>query len=369
MVVVEGNRRLCAIKLLLDRTLIPATHRNSFPAPTAEVSQSLRTLSVDLLPDRVAAEPVITRRHTTFGVKQWGVLQKIRRTQRYWEKFKSLDLVSDTLGFSKADVARDIREFALVDLGLTLPRWTKAEKARLNDIHLSANPYIRFISRQDVRDALGVAFNADFKLELTKNRERTKRAVEHIVRQFLLPLADGGPPPKNTRANEMEELAEINRIFESSENDVGAKDQDQADEKSGEDQDAGQDNAESSGGKDRDAVRDPFFKTLRVTISDPAVHVVASEIKKVTPNRPLTACLLLRGLVETVFAFRLDEKGLLPPNVKNGRGPAINSLVNSVIANYNELGLSWGVHAAVVPNSTEVKRIANHLRVVLQKLP
>src|SRR5712691_6564688 len=82
-VVLEGNRRICACKLLLSSQLIPTEFRKTFPTiSTASEIALIEKVKADVAPDRKAAEPILTLRHTESGVRKWKPVARMRRVRR-----------------------------------------------------------------------------------------------------------------------------------------------------------------------------------------------------------------------------------------------------------------------------------------------
>ena len=70
-VALEGNRRICACKLLLSPQLVPQQYRKTFPKlTTATGIERIEKVDTDVAPDRRAAEPVLTLRHSEWGNPQ-----------------------------------------------------------------------------------------------------------------------------------------------------------------------------------------------------------------------------------------------------------------------------------------------------------
>jgi len=68
-IVLEGNRRVCACQLLLDPTLIPLELKKRFPKADSELLiLNINQIKSDVAPNRDAAEPILTKRHTLPGI-------------------------------------------------------------------------------------------------------------------------------------------------------------------------------------------------------------------------------------------------------------------------------------------------------------
>lgn len=120
-VVVEGNRRLLALRLLLDDEL----RRNLDAEPIWSVlatsmddarRASLESVPTHVVPDRQAAAPVIGFRHIV-GIRRWGAYEKVAFVRQLLlqhptgEGFKR---VSDLTGEAETRVRRYLRDFIVL---------------------------------------------------------------------------------------------------------------------------------------------------------------------------------------------------------------------------------------------------------------
>ena len=79
IVVVEGNRRLCAVKLLISPTLAPEDHRSRFKKLSHKVNiAQIRKLPILIAPSRDAAAPLIQSRHTRTEIEKWEPVMQAR---------------------------------------------------------------------------------------------------------------------------------------------------------------------------------------------------------------------------------------------------------------------------------------------------
>lgn len=116
-IVVEGNRRTCASKLLLDRSLIPDSYnKENFPALVTgnaedeKVRQNLSAkITVILYKTREDAQRFLSDRHIS-GVKQWSALEKNSYYANLFKQYKTIDEIkkhtSDNLGVIKNSIRK-----------------------------------------------------------------------------------------------------------------------------------------------------------------------------------------------------------------------------------------------------------------------
>lgn len=113
-VVVEGNRRTCALQLLLSRDLIPASFSHRIPQTSEKVIGACSQIEVDVLPDRDAALALMSRRHIE-GVKQWKPLAKKQffaasYNDGHGKTIHDLSVITD---ISENTIRSDIRDYKL----------------------------------------------------------------------------------------------------------------------------------------------------------------------------------------------------------------------------------------------------------------
>jgi hypothetical protein len=134
-VVTEGNRRVCACQLLLNRKLVPMAWASTFPEiPKSEfgaIKDSISRIQADIAPDRDAAEITITKRHTEPGVKRWTPMAKQRRIIRLLNSGYSVDRIIADTGATRSAINKALQDHELLQYARNLKRWTQDELKEL----------------------------------------------------------------------------------------------------------------------------------------------------------------------------------------------------------------------------------------------
>lgn len=186
-VVLEGNRRMCAVQLLLDPSLVPAGMHQFPRANSQELMVALSTVDADLAPSRMAADPVLTKRHTERSARPWTTVARHRRSWRLVDDGMSVANVAERLGTTVSAVRRAVREYRLLDQVKRLPIWTTEERDCLDDEKLKVTSYLRFFQLEDAKSKLGASFNTDERLVTDLPRDLLEAVLETIARTLLLP--------------------------------------------------------------------------------------------------------------------------------------------------------------------------------------
>lgn len=109
-VVLEGNRRTCACKLLLDRKLIPEQYRNNFPFITEHAKANIEKVMVTIYPDRESVQAYLSDRHIA-GVRRWSALEKNNYYMNLFLQYGNVESVKKHTSDSVSVVTKSIKKY------------------------------------------------------------------------------------------------------------------------------------------------------------------------------------------------------------------------------------------------------------------
>jgi ParB-like nuclease domain len=95
--VVEGNRRLATLKLLLDRSLRRRVQVTGWPVLSSKQTESLRIIPCVVYGERKSVIPFLGYRHIT-GAKKWAPFQKARFVAQLLDSGTSLEHIQEVIG-------------------------------------------------------------------------------------------------------------------------------------------------------------------------------------------------------------------------------------------------------------------------------
>jgi hypothetical protein len=321
-IVLEGNRRLCACKLLLSPELIPAEYRKGFPVlSTPDEIERIQKIEVDVSPDRKTAEPILTLRHTEIGIRRWKPVARMRRVMRLLDEGFTVDQVAAEYSESSGKIRKTVREFRLLQLAGQLKGLTKDELAKLDDPDLKTNPFTRFFDLSGVKEYLGMSFTPQGTAQIQPPRKTFDARLRLIVKAFLAgadfdtrtdPGTILGPDFNKFRA----------RL-------KGEKGNPRAGKKSTTSEPPPPPPSEPPS---RPGNRpDRFFESLACRIDSNQIASVVFEIKKINPDLyPISGTYLLRTLIELCLRRIIQTAGLTLPG---GRDPTLTDHVRFVLQN------------------------------------
>ena len=155
-VVLEGNRRLCAIKLLLNPNLIPDIYKSEFPVVDSRTRKNIQSISIDLVDSRKEAQASLAAKHID-GIKKWSTFSKQKFFVKSFNLGESLDIISKHSQTPVSKVKNAIIEYNLFQYALNLPEWTPEQlKGPLNPLELKPSAFLRaFSSRSKIYHVTG----------------------------------------------------------------------------------------------------------------------------------------------------------------------------------------------------------------------
>lgn len=109
-VVLEGNRRTCACKLLLDRKLIPEQYRSNFPFITEHAKANIEKVMVTIYPDRESVQAYLSDRHIA-GVRRWSALEKNNYYMNLFLQYGNVESVKKHTSDSVSVVTKSIKKY------------------------------------------------------------------------------------------------------------------------------------------------------------------------------------------------------------------------------------------------------------------
>lgn len=122
LIVVEGNRRLAACKLLVSPALAPTEFQAKFRQLSTNVAPNLfRAIPLVIAPDRDATVPVIIARHTAPQIQKWEPVMQASFYQKLVSAGLSIADVGKKFNLSAAKIRDALRDANLYQMACRLP--------------------------------------------------------------------------------------------------------------------------------------------------------------------------------------------------------------------------------------------------------
>ncbi len=132
-IVLEGNRRICACKILMNPLLLANRRLASVDKISLlvndELKQSLSVINADVMRNRLEAQSSLAAKHID-GIKKWSPISKHKFFALEFDAGKSIKEISMITGVAEAKIKTGLKEYRIIDYALKLPFWTEEEREK-----------------------------------------------------------------------------------------------------------------------------------------------------------------------------------------------------------------------------------------------
>lgn len=185
-IVVEGNRRLAALKLLLNPELAPASYQNRIQQHAERMQPVIDKIPVIFAPSRATAVPLIIARHKGEAVKAWTTIMQARFLQSRMDHGLSIDDVAEETGLDRSEVVRQLRDAKLYDVIRSLTLSAQAQAIVQDPREFPFTTLRRLIEYSSVQDLLGMQTDEKHGFVTTLPGDRFQAALAKIVTDIAL---------------------------------------------------------------------------------------------------------------------------------------------------------------------------------------
>ena len=366
-VVIEGNTRIAAYKLLTGQLTAPADFANLVPHIPRPAKEDLLSVDCSIAPSRDALLPIMARAHFGRGDKvQWNYLGSRKIVFDEWNSGKGISQLATVFDRKQPAIRDLIVEYKLYLEALTLG-WTPEEDAVLRDPAVEFNPPVRFLQSSGHKSALGVVLdrvNLQVKFEGAESRNKFK----HLIRKLVLSSERG----LGATATYSEVFSDYNPHKASQKQGAGGATANQASDGSasnGQNSGSNKDASVNGGGSSNTKSASSKLKAgalfdYPVTSASLVIKQAMKEAKEINTLRlPAAGTALLRVIIEGILKDIIDDQGANKQNrllsLETGIDIVLSNAVTltqddkRILKEFKQTHLNYvnlGAHATVVPN-------------------
>lgn len=191
-VVVEGNRRLAALKGLREPTLLKDTHRRALERLVGKLPSTdfLKSIPVIIAPNRRATDRLLVGRHAERAVRPWQAENRASFILSKLAEGYSTEELEDQLGFTASDITSARQTRAIVEMARSLDL-EDAVRAKLDAPKTKVFSNLeRVFDSTAGRDFLRLERDADHGVRIRTGRERFRSALKRLVEDLVLERQD-----------------------------------------------------------------------------------------------------------------------------------------------------------------------------------
>lgn len=185
--VLEGNRRLAAIKLLLSPELAPTdTLVKQFRRLSAMTDlAALGKVEVAIVQSRIAAAPIIAALHTRDAKKRWSSLQQARFYRELIDEGQCPSEIAEEIGITVGQVNGYLRAEKLYRLALSLD-YDKDIRHKIEDSKFPLTTLERFLESKLGRKFLGVELDEKLGFRGVVHPDRFKVVLARVAEDIAI---------------------------------------------------------------------------------------------------------------------------------------------------------------------------------------
>lgn len=181
-IILEGNRRLAALKLLLSPDSAPESIVKKVRTLAQSVDESsIRKVRVLYAPSREAAAPLIMQKHTRNQIEKWSPVMQARFYRKLADGGLSAADLARRYGSTPGEVAEFLRLEAAYAIAcrIELP---EAVRVKVHDPRtFPVSTLRRFLEFQKAREALGVTFDEHGAITGTVHPDEFRKGLARIL--------------------------------------------------------------------------------------------------------------------------------------------------------------------------------------------
>lgn len=193
LIVLEGNRRISALRGLANPTCVPR-YKNQLGHLRGQLSndalEQLQSIRVMEAPDRQSVQPILASLHTRNPKKSWPLDQQAAFYSAQLGPTVSVTDLQERYPSAASRIPRFIRMAEMYDLvrKANLGEPTLKEFSESKQFKMSI--YERLYASEDFRQKLGVTFENDGHIKVQGNKKDIERILSQVVRDMKTGFLD-----------------------------------------------------------------------------------------------------------------------------------------------------------------------------------
>jgi hypothetical protein len=182
-IVVEGNRRLAALKLLQSPDLAPDKLIEKFRNLSNKIpQQAIQKVEIVIAPSRSAAARLIVARHAGDSLRRWSTAQQARFIRTLVEDGKlTIEEAAAEIQMSPGDIRNFLRTDTMIRLAYVMPLETAIREKLEEHDGFPVATLQRLIQSSEGQTFLGITFDADCNAVGSTNEDEFKKGYTKIV--------------------------------------------------------------------------------------------------------------------------------------------------------------------------------------------
>jgi hypothetical protein len=316
-IVVEGNRRLAALKLLDSPDLAPDNMIAKFRTLSHNIApQAIEKAEVVVAPSRTAAARLIVARHTGDVVRRWSRAQQAKYIRTLVREGQTIEDVAREVQMGVGDIRNFLRTDTMIHLAHVSSVKPEVREA-LDDKAFSVTTLERLIQSIPGQKFLGITFDPDGNAVGEYDVDEFKKAYGRVVTD----IAEGKATTRNLNTNEDLEKY-LKNLGKDKPNRAKKTTWTSNQLLSGNTQAASEALKAAKKPKQTAQRVDPYLtpRTFRCRINQPRIREIFGELRRLKLGEFPNSCAVLgRILIELIVGLYLEKTGKDKPLIEKAK--------------------------------------------------
>jgi len=185
-IIVEGNRRLAALKFLLSPELAPDSWVKRFRLLATRMNaENIRRVRVIFAASREAAAPLIINRHTQTGVERWKPAQQAKYLRTLMSPGMSLDEAAQFFGMTRGQLTDNLRTDTMYRIACSLDLPEDVRTIARDPRAFNASTLERLVQSPLATDFLGISFDEHGRITGRLHEDEFRKAFGRMVTDIV----------------------------------------------------------------------------------------------------------------------------------------------------------------------------------------
>lgn len=188
-IVIEGNRRLAAVKALINPDIIESKDRKKFIELTRKVDSSyIKSLNTVITPSRENANPIIFKEHTSRSSMPWSRIMQAEFYVRQLNNGMSISDLGKEYHLSKREILKFLKLLSMYKIACSLNSLEADIREKVEDkekFSKCASTLERVYEKRLMRNFLGISFTEEGVVEGRVAKDEFEKAYSKIIRDIV----------------------------------------------------------------------------------------------------------------------------------------------------------------------------------------
>lgn len=181
-IVIEGNRRVAALKLLINPKTAPEDQMPKFRSLSNRTDISkIKRVKVVIAPNREAAAPILMSRHTSPQIESWKPIMKAAFYYRLLQDGIAIKDLSNEYNIAEKDIIKYLRLYKMYQIACSLILPDDIKTTVSNPREFNATTLDRFYSYNIAKEFLGISFDEGAGIVGSIDADEFKKGYKKVI--------------------------------------------------------------------------------------------------------------------------------------------------------------------------------------------